>query len=157
MRLIVRDLARLENSACEVRSANRRIVGDFIGSNAIRFVDDILAGIQTEGYNGVEWDHDVNFSLFKKHIFSERYRMEKNLASILYNIDQENTLAVVTGGGSRPETVRLQLLSCRSIHSISLTRYPVCSTRAAPAFSALLTHRPLGPIQHYSLGRIERD
>jgi hypothetical protein len=150
MRLIVRDLARLENLARGVRSANRRIVGDFIGSSAIRFVDDILAGIQTQGYNGVEWDHDVNFSLFKKHIYSEQYRMEKNLTSILYNIDQENTLAVVTGGGSRPETVRLQPLSCRSIRAISLIRYPVCSTRAAPPFTSLHTHRSLEPIQHSS-------
>jgi hypothetical protein len=111
MRLIIRDLARLDNSALEVVPANRRIVGEFIGSSAISFVDDILAGIQGHGFNGFDWDHDFLFSQFKKYIISEMSRMEKNLDKLLFNIDQENTLTVITGGGGRPETVCLLLLS----------------------------------------------
>jgi hypothetical protein len=105
MRLIVRDLAHLESSALETIPANRRVVGEFIGSPALRFIDDVLAGIPDEDtYDDVDWDHDYIFGQFKTHIHAEQRRMKKTLDSLRFNIDQDNTLNVITGGG-RPETV----------------------------------------------------
>jgi hypothetical protein len=114
MRLIVRDLAKLESSALQVIPANRRIIGKFFDSSALRFIEDILSGIQDEGgYDDLDWEHNYFFGHFKTYILAEQRRMGKTLDSLTFYIDQDNTLTVVTGGG-RPETVRTKRRRLRS-------------------------------------------
>jgi hypothetical protein len=105
LRLIIRDLVILEDAASEVLPANRRVCGDFIASDAINFIDDILSSLDdTSMYDDIDWDRNFMFGQFKHYVFSEQRRMGKMLADLRFNIDQENTLTLVTGG-VRPETV----------------------------------------------------
>jgi hypothetical protein len=104
-RLILQDLSNLDEVASKVLPANRQVVNRFISSWMLDGVDDIMCGVQdTDAYDGLDWDHHFLFGQFKEYIFEKERRMAKVLDKLKYSIDQENTLALVTGGG-RPETV----------------------------------------------------
>jgi hypothetical protein len=147
LRLIIRDFAILEDAASDVLPANRRICGDFIASGAVNFIDDILSGLDDGSmYDDVDWEHSFFFGRFKQYVLSEQRRMGKMLADLRFNIDQENTLTLVTGDG-RPETV-----STISRHKWWLVLYLLRAVHLAPGASLRAARHPDLP-----LGQSQRD
>jgi hypothetical protein len=105
LRHIIRDFAILETAASEALPSNRRICGDFIHSEAVKFLDDILSSLEdTSMYDNIDWEHHSIFGQFNQYVFSEQRRLKKMLVDLRYHIDQENTLTLITGS-ARPETV----------------------------------------------------
>jgi hypothetical protein len=108
-RLILQDFVELDKVAGNVLPANRHIVNGFISSRALDFVDDIMSGIQiTDPYDGSDSHRNHGFLVgkFKDYILEERKRIVDVLDRLNFCIDEENTLALVTGGG-RLETVSI--------------------------------------------------
>jgi hypothetical protein len=145
-RLIIYDLHVLDAVAREVLPANRHTCGSFIASDAINFIDDILSSLNLNTtYDDVDWEHDFIFGQFKQYVFSEKRRMGKILADFRYNIDQENTLTLVTGSG-RPETVNIVPPSI----SQSLSSFVVRLASGAPLHAASHPNLSLGRSQRHS-------
>ena len=88
--------------------ANRLVVGNFIVSWHLHVLEDILSGLQhTSAWDDCDWDSDITFLKFKDYIVDQESKLEQALRSVRYCIDEENTLAVMTGGG-RPEKVLIR-------------------------------------------------
>lgn len=109
-RRIHRLLSLLSDSSKDVLPANRKVVSQFMYSWSIRATQDLLAGCRNVSYwDGVDWAHDSIFLKFKPWVLENERRMNTFLRRLVYNIDQDNTLNIVTGGG-RPETVSVTAL-----------------------------------------------
>jgi hypothetical protein len=101
-RLILRDFIKLDEAAQNILPSNRRIVNNFVSSQALNFVNDIMSGIHITGpYDGIDSqrDHAFLFSRFREHVFERRKRIVDVLDKLNFCIDEENTLALVTGDG----------------------------------------------------------
>jgi hypothetical protein len=83
-RLIICDLAVLDDVASEVLPTNRRTCGSFIASDAINFIDDILSSLNLDTtYDDVDWEHDFIFGQFKQYVFSEQLpRLRRSFQSV---------------------------------------------------------------------------
>ena len=90
--------------------ANYKTVSSFIKSAQVQGVEDILSGLRDiEQWDDFRWDTDATFLKFKDYITEVEDRMERNLRSIKYYIDEANTLTIVAGTG-RPEKVRARFV-----------------------------------------------
>ncbi|KAF8549417.1 hypothetical protein OG21DRAFT_1488548 [Imleria badia] len=104
-RRIRRLFSLLSDSSKDVLPANRKVVSQFMRSWSIHATEDLLAGCRdVSDWDGTDWaDHSI-FLKFKSWVLENEGRMNKVLRTLVYYIDQDNTLNTVTGGG-RPETV----------------------------------------------------
>jgi hypothetical protein len=85
--------------------SNRRQINSFLESWPLRFVDDMLAGLHdAENWDDLDWDRHPLWIKFKDYVIEYERRMEQVLKTVSYNLDDENTLNLVTRGG-RPEPV----------------------------------------------------
>jgi hypothetical protein len=122
-RLLIGDFARLNDAACHVLPTNRAAVNRFIDSDAVYYIDALLSGMEDkEEYDHFDWTYDKTFGRFKEYIFQRELSMQRILAKLRYDIDQENTLTLVAGNG-RPETVSNSLL-CLFHNSSPLPVFP---------------------------------
>ncbi|KAF9041891.1 hypothetical protein BDZ89DRAFT_1034712 [Hymenopellis radicata] len=102
-RRIIQLIDEVTKQSKKVLPLNRKIVNDFILSSSVYFIDGLCNGLQSAtGFDSVDWDNNPLFDRFKSYILEEEQRMEKMLRTVTYNLDDENTLTLVTGGG-RPE------------------------------------------------------
>ena len=95
--------------------ANRAAVHEYLQRWIFQPIDEVLAGLQgTSEWDSIrDWDEHSLFSEFKDYILDEERRLKTTLRRLSYNIDQDNTLYLLTRGG-RPEKV------CLSPHYIVL-------------------------------------
>ncbi|KAF8553591.1 hypothetical protein OG21DRAFT_1441706 [Imleria badia] len=109
-RRILRLFSLLSDSSKDVLPANRKVVSQFMHSWSIHATEDLLAGCRdVNDWDGMDWaDHSI-FLKFKSWVLENEGRMNKVLRTLVYYIDQDNTLNIVTGG-SRPETYVMPLL-----------------------------------------------
>ena len=88
-----------------VLPSNRAVVSRFACSWAVRFVDKLLSGIREAEYTlGGNWEYDHVFDRFKDYILRQERTMEASLEAVGYDLDDETTLQLVTGG-RQPEKV----------------------------------------------------
>lgn len=104
-RRIRRLFSLLSDSSKDVLPANRKLVSQFMDSWSIQATENLLAGCRdVSDWDGMDWaDHSI-FLKFKYWVLENERRMNKVLRTLVYYIDQDNTLNIVTGGG-RPEIV----------------------------------------------------
>ncbi len=106
-RRIIRLIDEVAEQSKKVLPSNRKIVNSFIQSDWSLFIDDLCNGLQSAAtFDSTDWDNNFLFNQFKPYLLKEEQRMEKMLCTVTYNLDDENTLALVTGGG-RPEKVSI--------------------------------------------------
>ena len=67
-----------------------------------------------------DWTEHPVFSKFKDYIFAEEKRLKTTLRRLSYDINQDNTLHILTRGG-RPEKVCLSLMSCSTVYYADLS------------------------------------
>lgn len=84
--------------------ANRRYISQWIRSDQVDYVQDLLAGLRIGDYADTDWDDDWLFLKFKEYVLDNERKMKTVLRRLSYWIDGDNMLTTVTGGG-RPETV----------------------------------------------------
>lgn len=109
-RRIRRLFSLLSDSSKDVLPANRKVVSQFRESWSIQATENLLAGCQNVSYwDYTDWAHDSIFLKFKPWVLENERRMSTFLRRLVYNIDRDNTLNIVTGGG-RPETVSVTAL-----------------------------------------------
>lgn len=126
-RRIRRLFSLLSESSKDVLPANRRVVSQFLDSWSIHATERLLAGCQdVSDWDRMDWAHDSRFLKFKPWVLKNERSMNKILRRLVYFIDQDNTLNIVTGGG-RPETVSVTVLWGLCICSLWLT-YPFFSS-----------------------------
>lgn len=78
--------------------ANRKALSRFVKSEEVMFVENLLSGLRdVSEWDSTAFDTDASFAKFKDYILECEERMERNLRSVAYNIDDENTLAIVAG------------------------------------------------------------
>ncbi|KAF9041886.1 hypothetical protein BDZ89DRAFT_1059909 [Hymenopellis radicata] len=125
-RRIIRLIDEVSKQSKKVLPLNRKIVNDFIQSHSVSFIDDLCNGLQSAtAFDGVDWDNNPLFDRFKSYILEEEQRMEKMLRTVTYNLDDENMLTLVTGGG-RPEKYIMPLvylLLRRALHVIEIAAH----------------------------------
>jgi hypothetical protein len=91
--------------------ANRAATSDFFRWSVLSSIDYVLSGLRdARDWDYTDWNGDSIFSKFKDFVLDEERKLKTKLRRLSYNIDQDNTLHTLTGGG-RPEKVRLSLQS----------------------------------------------
>jgi hypothetical protein len=104
-RRMVHLLSGIAAAARDIHPSNRRAVNRFLDSWPLRFIDDMLAGlVDVDLWEDFDWDQQPVWLNFKDYITGREQRFDEALQSLGYNIDDENTLTLITGGG-RPEAV----------------------------------------------------
>ncbi|KAJ6562519.1 hypothetical protein B0H19DRAFT_99038 [Mycena capillaripes] len=111
-RRIRRSLASLVKTSKEVLPANRLAASRFIFSSATIWIQSILAGLcNVEDFDSVDWENDQTFLKFKGWVLGNEKRMKTVLRRLSYQIDQHNSLIMVTGGyDRRPEQYILPIV-----------------------------------------------
>lgn len=67
--------------------------------------EDLLSGLRdVDLWDGVDWEDNSLILKFNGWVLGNENKMDEILRKLVYNIDQDNTLNTVTGGG-RPEKV----------------------------------------------------
>jgi len=84
--------------------ANRKYISQWMRSDPVDYVQDLLSGLRIEDYADTDWDEDWLFLKFKQYVLDNERKMKTVLRKLSYWIDGDNMLNTVTGGG-RPETV----------------------------------------------------
>jgi hypothetical protein len=81
------------------------MINSFSNSSAVRFVEDILAGLANVSlYDNINWDSDNMFLRFKDYVVAEEEELEKRMRGVTYYIEDTSTLELISGG-ARPEKV----------------------------------------------------
>lgn len=81
------------------------VVNQFVTCIPLGYIDSLLAGLRNPSrHHAVDWDCNPQFVKFKDSIVQQEDEIEAILCSVTYNLDDENTLTLVTGG-DRPEKV----------------------------------------------------
>ena len=103
---IRKNLNRAVNTCGAILPANRAVVFQHLQRWIFRPVDTVLGGLRSA--SEWEWIEDWNehkvFSRFKDHILDEEKNLKTTLRRLSYDINQDNTLHMLTRGG-RPEKV----------------------------------------------------
>ena len=82
------------------------VTSSFLASWPLRWTEDLLTGLKdVDDWDDIDWANDDRFLKFKGWVMDNERKMEELLRTLVYYIDQDNTLATVSGGG-RPERVR---------------------------------------------------
>ncbi|RPD68335.1 hypothetical protein L226DRAFT_346944 [Lentinus tigrinus ALCF2SS1-7] len=88
----------------------RKIIGDFISSWHVRWIEDFLSGLRdVEQWDSTDWESDVMFMKFKDYVVENERNIEHNLRGVNYYLDEANTLSIVAGNG-RPEKYVMPLV-----------------------------------------------
>ncbi|KAL0569703.1 hypothetical protein V5O48_012263 [Marasmius crinis-equi] len=111
-RRICRLLSLIIQSSKRELPANRRVVSEFLCASPITILQHHLSGYERSHLrNSIDWGNHT-FSKFKNWVDDTEQKMEEILSKLVYNIDQDNTLNTVTGGG-RPEKVSVSFRNHR--------------------------------------------
>lgn len=106
-RRIRKTIANIAHTMVDALPANRKIISDFVSSREVFMVEDCLSGLRDiYQWEYVDWDSNVLFLKFKDYVVENEQRMERNLQSFQYCIDEANTLNIVAGN-ERPEKVSM--------------------------------------------------
>ncbi|KAL0577439.1 hypothetical protein V5O48_004549 [Marasmius crinis-equi] len=112
-RRICRLLSLIIQSSKRVLPANRRVVSEFLCAWPIAILQRHLSGFERPHFrDSIDWGNNYTFLKFKDWVDDTEQKMEEILGKLVYNIDQDNTLNTVTGGG-RPEKVSASLRNYR--------------------------------------------
>ncbi|RPD69593.1 hypothetical protein L226DRAFT_446030, partial [Lentinus tigrinus ALCF2SS1-7] len=104
-RRIRKVISEITQATVEALPANRKIIGDFISSWTVRWIEDFLSGLRdVEQWDSTDWESDVMFLKFKDYVVENERKLEHNLRGVKYYLDETNTLSIVAGSG-RPEKV----------------------------------------------------
>ncbi len=99
--------SQLSTTMRAVLPSNRDIVSSFVSSESFSLVEDLLSGlVDVDEWDDVYWEDDGAFIKFTEYVLDNEARIERNLHSVRYRIDEANILTIVAGEG-RPEKVRL--------------------------------------------------
>jgi hypothetical protein len=105
-RRMVNLLSYISDASHVVLPVNGKVVGSFLTSYEVAFIQNVLAGLQgVEQWDGADWERNTYFLKFKDYIVDVETKMDKILRTLTYYIDAENALNLVTGG-IRVERVR---------------------------------------------------
>ena len=119
---IRKNLNRAVRACGIILPANRAAVFQHLQMWIFQPIDRVLGGLR--GASEWDWIEDWNehkvFSKFKDYILSEERVLKTALRRLSYDINQDNTLHMLTRGG-RPEKVCLS--RCPSSMYINLTRH----------------------------------
>ncbi|KAI0699891.1 hypothetical protein C8T65DRAFT_296383 [Cerioporus squamosus] len=119
-RRIRKTIAQIADAMVNALPANRRIISSFISSPHVRWVENFLSGLRdVKQWDNTDWESGM-FLKFKEYVVENEQKMERNLRSVRYFIDEANTLSVVVGFG-RPEKYIMPLIVLlfrRSLHVI---------------------------------------
>jgi hypothetical protein len=100
-------LAQTQLACADVLPENRHDISAYMRYKRIGFVEDLLSGLRgVQKYGKIRWANHPVFSRFKDYITEKEKRIETLLHGLQYEIDDSNTLYIITGS-SRIEKVKI--------------------------------------------------
>ena len=105
-RRIRKNLNKVVRACQDILPEDRTSVYKCLQGGIFRPIDGVLVGLRgaSEWDSIRDWNEHQVFSKFKDYIFSEEKRLKTTLRRLAYDINQDNTLHILTRGG-RPEKV----------------------------------------------------
>ena len=121
-RRIRRSLNRVADACQAIPSQGRTAIYKYLQVGIFQPLDAVLAGLRgaSEWDSIRDWNEHPVFSKFKDYILAEEKRLKITLRRLSYDINQDNTLHILTRGG-RPEKVCLSLMSCLTVYYADLS------------------------------------
>ena len=122
-RRIRQSLSRVVHACQAILPQDRTTIYTYLQVWIFQPLETVLAGLRgASEWDSIEdWDEDPVFSKFKDYILAEERRLKTTLRRLSYDINQDNTLHILTRGG-RPEKVCLSLMSCITVYYADLPR-----------------------------------
>lgn len=92
--------SEVPRAAHEVHPDNRKMIGDFISSWHVIFMEDTLSGLRNvDEWEDTDWETDAIFMKFKSYALKNEGRLDVRLRDRKYDIDDTVTFAIIAGDG----------------------------------------------------------
>ncbi|KAH9933228.1 uncharacterized protein BXZ73DRAFT_77381 [Epithele typhae] len=99
-RRIRRLFAEIATASLQLHPGNRAVVSSFVSAPAVTIVECMLYGLRdVEDWDNKNWGADMEFQRFSKYVSQREEQLERELRYFSYDLDEDNCVSIVTGGG----------------------------------------------------------